>query len=206
MLVVGLTGGIGSGKSTVARLFAQRGAAVIDTDVIAHQLTGAGGVALDPIRQTFGPEVFTPDGMLDRAQMRQRIFSDAAARQRLEQLLHPMIRAQAQREIATAAAGHSPYAILVVPLLVERAGWSDQVQRIAVVDCSESMQMERVLARSTLTPAEVTAIMATQTTRAARLALADDVIENHHQRHDLNRQIDVLHQNYLKLAAGIRLE
>lgn len=200
MFVIGLTGGIGSGKSTVASLFAQLGAAVIDTDKIAHQLTAAHGTALNAIRQEFGAEILTPEGALDRTKMRQRVFADATVRQRLEQLLHPMIFAQVRQELATVK-GQVPYAILVVPLLVERTEWKELVQRIAVVDCAESSQVERVLARSALTREEAEAIMATQTTRAARLAAADDVIENHNNLHDLNAQVETLHQRYLKLAA-----
>lgn len=200
MFVVGLTGGIGSGKSTAALLFAQLGVAVVDTDQIAHQLTAGGGAAMDAIQQAFGAEALTAMGALDRARMRQRAFAEPATRERLEQILHPMIRAQARQEIA-AAAGISPYAILVVPLLVERAGWNDLIQRIAVVDCSEAQQIERVLARSTLTPEDVKAIMAAQAARAVRLAAADDVIENHGDLHLLKQQVEILHQKYLELAA-----
>jgi len=194
-LVVGLTGGIGSGKSTVSGLFAELGAAVIDTDDIAHRLTRSGGDAIPALRAAFGDRYITDDGALDRAQMRTLVFADAAARQRLEQLLHPLILAQAESELAQASA---PYAILVVPLLPQAPAFRRLVQRVLVVDCDEATQLARVVRRSRMTEAEVRAIIASQTPRAGRLELADDVICNDGDLDSLSDQVDALHRRYLQ--------
>ena len=197
-LVIGLTGGIGSGKSTVADLLASLGAAVVDTDVIAHQLTGANGAAMSQIAVAFGASVVRDDGALDRAAMRRLVFSDAAAKSRIEAILHPLIRRESEA-LCQAAAG--PYVLLVVPLLVESATYRQRVDRILVVDCDEATQLSRVIARSGLSVAEAQAIMATQASRAERLAVADDVLFNGGGRDDLNAQVLALHQRYLELAA-----
>jgi dephospho-CoA kinase len=194
---VGLTGGIGSGKSTVAALFARHGVLVIDTDAIAHRLTAAGGVAIPAIRAAFGDAVLAPDGALDRAAMRRRVFADANARKRLEAILHPLIRQQVERELARLEA--QPYAIVVIPLLVETAAYGDLVERILVVDCDEASQVERVCARNGLALQEVEAIMAAQASRAQRLAVADDVIDNTGDGTALAAQVDALHRKYLGL-------
>ncbi|MDD5250150.1 MAG: dephospho-CoA kinase [Rhodocyclaceae bacterium] len=198
--VVGLTGGVGSGKSAAADIFAELGAAVIDTDAIAHELTGAQGAAMPALRAAFGAGVVAADGSLDRAAMRQLVFTDAAARQRLEAILHPLIRAESAARCAAAAA---PYAVLVVPLLVEAGDdYRRRVARVAVVDCREDTQVARVMARSGLTRAEACAIMAAQATRAARRAAADDLIDNDGDLAALRRQIENLHRHYLGLAAA----
>jgi dephospho-CoA kinase len=197
-LLVGLTGGIGSGKSAAADLFAELGAAVVDTDVIAHRLTVPGGAAMPRIREAFGDGVIAPDGALDRAAMRKRVFADAAAKARLEAILHPLIRAEADRLCAEARA---PYVVLVVPLLVESGGYRSRVQRVAVVDCSERIQVERVMRRSGLSEEEARAIMAAQATREQRLAAADDVIDNGGDLAALRAQVERLHRAYLKLSA-----
>ena len=196
--IVGLTGGIGSGKSAAATLFEEFGAAVVDTDAIAHELTAPGGTAIAPIRAAFGNEVVAPDGALDRAAMRRKVFTDAQAKGRLEAILHPMIRAEADRR---SAAARAPYVVLVVPLLVESGGYRSRVQRIAVVDCPEAVQVARVMSRSGLSAGEARAIMAAQVGREARLAVADDVIDNGGELAALRPQIEALHRRYLEMAA-----
>lgn len=196
---VGLTGGIGSGKSAAAQLFENLGATVIDTDAIAHALTAPGGAAIEPIRLAFGADYINADGALDRARMRALVFADAAKKRQLESILHPMIGART-RELVEAAPG--PYAILMVPLLVESGDYRKRCQRVLIVDCPEALQVERVMARSGLAAGQVRAIMANQVTRAARLAAADDVIDNSGDPAQLRRQVEALHARYLQLAAA----
>lgn len=193
-LVIGLTGGIGSGKSVVAELFRERGAAIVDTDVIARELTAAGGAAMPTIRAVFGEGIVDREGALDRAAMRARAFADASQRERLEAILHPMIRARSAAEVAAAA--QAPYVVLVVPLLVESGTYRERVDRVLVVDCSERKQVERVMARSGLSHEQVRAIMATQVSRAQRLAAADDVIDNEGELGALKSQVDALDRRY----------
>jgi dephospho-CoA kinase len=196
--VVGLTGGIGSGKSAAADAFAALGAALVDTDAIAHELTGPGGAAMPALCEVFGPEVATADGALDRARMRALVFADPAARGRLEGVLHPLIRdISAQR----CRAASSPYVILAVPLLVEAGGYRERCDRIAVVDCPETLQVARVMARSGLGETEVRAIMAAQASRAERLAAADDVIANDADLDSLRARVAVLDALYRAAAA-----
>lgn len=194
---VGLTGGIGSGKSAVADLLAQQGAAIIDTDQIAHSLTAPGGAAMPPIAEQFGDSFLTPEGALDRAAMRERVFSDAAAKRQLEAILHPLIRQQTRIEAERVPGS---YLVFVVPLLVESGQWKDSVDRVLVVDCSEALQLERVMRRSQLSAEQVRAIMATQASREARLAVADDVIVNDQALDTLEQAVVALHQRYLALA------
>lgn len=194
---VGLTGGIGSGKSLVADMLALRGAAIVDTDRIAHQLTAAGGTAIPAISAAFGAIVLTADGAMDRPKMRALAFADAGVRKRLESILHPLITAETER-VAEEAKG--AYLVYVVPLLVESGKWRQRVCRVLVVDCSEELQLTRVMARSGLSEAEVQAIMATQATRKARLAAADDVIVNEAGIASLEPQVDRLHRFYLSMA------
>ncbi|HCN91515.1 MAG TPA: dephospho-CoA kinase [Oxalobacteraceae bacterium] len=196
---VGLTGGIGSGKTTVADLFAARGASVIDTDHIAHQLTVAGGPAIAAILARFGDRFLTPDGALDRARMREYVFADPAAKASLEAILHPLIRVETER--AAAQAGGA-YLLFVVPLLVESGSWRERVSRVLVVDCPEQLQVERVMQRSALSDAQVRAIMATQVRREQRLAAADDVVVNDGEPAALVPQVDRLHALYSRLAAA----
>ena len=198
--VVGLTGGIGSGKSAVADLFAARGIAVIDTDAIAHELTAPGGEAMPAIRDTFGAAVATPDGALDRAAMRNIVFADPPARKRLEAILHPLIRSESERRLASA---DSPYAILMVPLLVESGDYRKRVDRVAVVDCREETQIARVMRRNGLTRPEVERILAAQASRAQRLEAADDVIDNDGSLDELGPRIEQLHVSYLASAGRI---
>ena len=198
-LVVGLTGGIGSGKSYAAELFRARGAAIVDTDVIARELTAPGGAAMTAIRAAFGGTVIDAQGALDRAAMRELAFADPAQRKGLEAILHPLIRAESAARVAAAEA---PYILLVVPLLVESGTYRDRVARVLVVDCREQTQVDRVVARSGLTPQAVRAIMAAQATRAERLAAADDVIDNDGDVDALRRQVATLDVAYRRLAEG----
>jgi dephospho-CoA kinase len=194
---IGLTGGIGSGKSTVADLLAARGASVIDTDLIAHQLTATGGAAMPAIEREFGPQFVRPDGALDRAKMRAHVFDQPLQKEQLEAILHPLIR-QACEVQAAAATGS--YIIFAVPLLVESGSWKERVDRIVVVDCPEETQVSRVMQRSGLTRAQVLSIMATQAPRSERLAAADDVISNASGLEALVPQVDHLHARYLAMA------
>ena len=201
MFVVGLTGGIGSGKSAVADELARLGATVVDTDVIARELTDAGGAALPQIQSHFGQAFITPGGAMDRDAMRKRVFSDPAAKLALEKLLHPMIRAEADRRIAAA---RGPYVVYVVPLLIETGGSRDRVQRILVVDAPESLQVERVRARSGLSDKEIRSIIAQQAARQTRLAAADDVIENSGSLDALRKQVAALDARYRKMAISAK--
>lgn len=195
--VVGLTGGIGSGKSTVADAFVELGAALVDTDAIAHELTAPGGAAMPALIAAFGPAIADPSGALDRAAMRRLAFADPGARQRLEGILHPLIR---QLSDARCRAASAPYVILAVPLLVESGSYRERCRRILVVDCPESLQIERVMARNGISEAEVRAILAAQASREARLAIADDVLVNDGERTILYRAVAELHAEYLHLA------
>ena len=196
--VIGLTGGIGSGKSAAADLFAARGALMVDTDQIAHQLTAPGGAAMDAIRQAFGNGVVAADGALNRAAMRALAFEDPDARKRLEAILHPMIRAESERLCLAAT---TPYVMLVVPLLIESGTYRQRVRRLCVVDCPEEVQVARVMQRSGLEERQVRAIMAAQASRAERLAAADDVIDNSAGYAELAVQVERLHGAYLRLAS-----
>lgn len=198
--VVGLTGGIGSGKSTVADLFVEQGAALVDTDAIAHELTAAGGAAMPALIAAFGAEIVGKDGAMDRAIMRQRVFADPSARARLEGILHPLIRRiSAER----CSAANAPYVILAVPLLVESGTYRERCNRVVVVDCPESLQIERVTARNGLSVDEVKAIMAAQATREQRLSAANDVVVNDGARTKIYEQVKSLHLKYLALSGQI---
>ena len=199
-LVVGLTGGIGSGKSAAADEFARLGATVVDTDAIAHELTRAGGRAIPEVERIFGKQALGASGAMDRDRMRARVFADPAAKKALEALLHPMIREESRRRIDTATA---PYVVHVVPLLVESPDYRSRVDRVLVVDCPEEIQVARVRARSALPEAQVRAIMASQATRADRLAAADDVVDNSGSLDALRKQVAALHRKYLEYAARV---
>ncbi|AVY94398.1 MULTISPECIES: dephospho-CoA kinase [Microvirgula] len=197
--VVGLTGGIGSGKSAVADLFASHGVPVVDTDQIARDLTVAGGAAMADIVAAFGPQFALADGSLDRAAMRARVFGDEAERQRLNAILHPRINAESRRQIAASC---GPYVLLVVPLLFETGGYADLCQRTLAVDCPEWMQVARVTARSGLAADQVRAIMTAQMPRDARLAQADDIVDNSGSLSSLALAVAEKHHDYLTLAAA----
>jgi dephospho-CoA kinase len=200
-VVVGLTGGIGSGKSTVAERFQALGAAVVDTDEISRRLTGAGGAAIERLRAEFGAKYMTAEGALDRAAMRALAFEDATARARLEAILHPAIRAAADQALEGAS---GPYAIVVVPLLYETRGYLDRTRRVVVVDCPEDLQVERTVARSGIAPAEVRSIMAAQWPRWRRLQMADDVVWNGGTPAALAPQCERLHRRYAALGSPAR--
>ena len=198
--VVGLTGGIGSGKSAAAEAFAALGAAIVDTDAIAHQLTGPRGPAMPAIREAFGKAVLTADGALDRGAMRALAFTVPAARERLEAILHPLIRVESERLIAVHVP--APYIVLVVPLLVEAGDYRERVDRVAVVDCDDETRIQRVIARNGLARTEIERILAAQAGREQRLAAADDVIENGGTPADLRKRVAVLDGQYRALAAA----
>jgi dephospho-CoA kinase len=198
--VVGLTGGIGSGKSAAAAAFAALGAAIVDTDAIAHELTGPRGSVMPAIREAFGKAVLTADGALDRGAMRALAFTVPAARQRLEAILHPLIRGESERLIAVHA--NAPYIVLVVPLLVESGDYRHRVDRVAVVDCDDEVRIRRVIARNGLARTEIERIVAAQAGREQRLAAADDVIENSGTPADLRKRVAVLDGQYRALATA----
>jgi dephospho-CoA kinase len=197
--VVALTGGIGSGKSAVADAFAALGVEVIDTDLLAHQVSAAGEPGLTAIVAAFGRGVLQPDGELDRAALRRLVFGDAAARARLEAALHPLIAAEVVRRVET---WRGAYGVIVVPLLLERTGLRSLADRILVVDCPEEEQVRRVVARNGLSPAEVRAIMAAQVSRDQRLAAADEVLDNAGTSDAIAPQVRELDRRYRELAAG----
>lgn len=197
MLTIGLTGGIGCGKTSATRIFSALGAGIIDTDEIAHRLTEKGAPALVAIADQFGAACLLPDGNLDRAALRKRIFTDPATKEKLEAILHPLIK---QQVIAEMAGTHVPYLILVVPLFFETGAYRDLVSRVLVVDCDENQQVFRTMNRSQLSADEVRAIMANQIPRAKRIELADDLLSNKGESKDLEEQIKRLHQRYLALA------
>lgn len=198
MLIIGLTGGIGSGKSTVARYFAELGVPIVDADVVARELVAPGSPALREIRAEFGDEVLRADGGLDRARLRELVFADAVRRRALEAILHPRVYAEMARRIAALAA---PYCIAVVPLLLE-TGRRDFVDRVLVVDAAEDVQRARAQRRDGATAESVQAVMQSQLERSARRRAADDVIENHADLAALRQHVEALHRRYLALAAA----
>lgn len=198
---VGLTGGIGSGKSTVGAGFAAHGVAVIDADAIAHALTAPGGAGIAPLRAAFGAEFIDADGAMDRARMRARVFAQPEERARLEAILHPLIRSETARAAAAAvAASGYQYHILMIPLLVEGAArdkrWRERFDRILVADCSEATQVARVMTRDGFDEPAVRRIMAAQASRTERLAAADDVVDNDGEVGKIAPQVARLHAEY----------
>jgi dephospho-CoA kinase len=194
---VGLTGGIGSGKTTVADMLGARGATVIDTDQIAHALTTPGGLAIPDIRAQFGDAFLTEEGAMDRAKMRAYVFAEPSAKARLESILHPLIRIETER---AAESANGLYIVFAVPLLVESGSWKQRVSRVLVVDCSEETQVRRVTSRSGLPESQIKAIMAAQATRKERLDAADDVIDNDGDVTALIPQVDRMHALYTSLS------
>jgi dephospho-CoA kinase len=197
-LLVGLTGGIGSGKSEVCRLFTEHGVPVIDTDAIARELVAPGQPALAEISAAFGGGILTADGDLDRAALRHLVFVDSNRRATLERILHPRIRAEVLRRVSAVG---SAYCVVCVPLLLE-AGWQDLVQRVLVVDCPPDLQVRRTMRRDGLTAAAVEAIMRAQASRDVRLAAADDVITNDGDLGQTRSRVGELHDMYLRMANG----
>lgn len=198
---VGLTGGIGSGKSLVANCFAALGIDIIDTDLIAREIAGPGGLAVPELREQFGPECLDEDGGLDRARMRELVFRDSGARSRLEAILHPLIRRLAAEQLLAAT---SAYAILVVPLLLESGSYGDLIDRVLVVDCDPEQQLDRVVRRDHVPLGQAQAILAAQASRDQRLAAADDVVENRADPGDVESQVRRLHEKYVSLFVGKR--
>ncbi len=208
--LVGLTGGIGSGKSTVASFLEGLGAFVIDADIIAHQLTAAGGAAMERIRCEFGSEALNEFGALERGHMRKLVFGDAGVKRRLEAILHPQVREEIGRALETAAPAisrsneESGYAVLVIPLMLETGAYADMVNRIAVVDCPEARQISRVVKRSALPVGEIRQIIAAQAPRCLRLQLADDVLCNVGTKDALEASARILHARYVTLSRHSR--
>lgn len=198
MLRIGLTGGIGSGKSTVCQLFADLGVPVIDTDRIAHAIVAPGKEALGLLATAFGPEILDGEGALDRAELRERVFRDEAMRERLEAILHPLIRKQLHSRLE---ALNAPYVIIAVPLLLEK-GWQSEVDRILVVDAEETAQIERTMRRDGISRELVQRIMQAQVSRTERVEAAGDIIYNNGRKDALKARVDELHQRYLRMAAG----
>jgi len=198
MLRVGLTGGIGSGKSTVCRLFAELGVPIVDTDAIAHQLVSPGQPALKLLCATFGEAILDADGVLDRRALRERVFRDKGELRKLEAILHPLIRQRMQQQLDQL---DSPYVILAIPLLLEK-GWQGEVDRILVIDTDEALQRSRTMARDQVDEETVKRIMQAQVTHGERLAAADDIIHNDKDIRELAQQVQMLHRKYLTLATA----
>ena len=196
MLIVGLTGGVGSGKSTAADMFAHRGIPVVDTDVIAHDLVQANAPAFNEIVAAFGQDILLEDGQLDRKRLRTLVFSQAEKRTCLERILHPRIRAEVRRQLALL---DNEYCVVVIPLLFETAGY-DFLDRILVVDTAEDTQLSRAASRDGVNREEVMAIIKSQVSRAVRIEGADDVIQNNGDIAMLESQVAALHEKYLSLA------
>lgn len=196
MLIIGLTGGIGSGKSTVAKLFEEKGITVIDADQLARDLTLPGKPALKQIVDKFGSDLLLPNHTLDRSKLRKLIFADDHKRTWLEQLLHPLIREELAQQIKTA---DSPYCIVMIPLLIESAP-NPLINRILVVDAKKETQLERAATRDNQSGSEIYTILSKQATRAQRLKAADDVISNMGKLEDLQGQVDALHKYYMSLV------
>ena len=196
-LIVGLTGGIGSGKTSAAKLFETLGADVVDTDVIAHELTQREGAAIEAIRQVFGEKYITDDAALNRESMRNLVFSHEDARLRLEGILHPLIRAEVTQRIADF---NGPYGTIVIPLLFEAGGYREIVRRVLVIDCSEDIQLARTTARKGMDELTARAIIAAQLPRRERIVRADDVIVNDLDMDHLRLEVEALHKKYLALT------
>lgn len=201
MTIIALTGGIGSGKSEVSRQFAKLGVPIVDTDVIAHELTATGSPVLAQINELFNANFLTDDGNLNRAKLREHVFNNPSARQKLEALLHPLIRAKALKQLAENEHQSKPlYQILVIPLLFESNQYTDLVHKTLLVDCDENLQIQRAMARSQLSEAQVKSIMAAQSSREARLILADEVIENNGTLAELVENVAKMHKKLTKTA------
>ena len=198
MLRIGLTGGIGSGKSTVCQFFAELNVPVIDTDAIAHDVVAPGQDGLKQLVSAFGTEILDKHGQLDRALLRERVFRDEAQLKQLESILHPLIRIRMHSQLQSTRAS---YVIIAIPLLLEK-GWQTEIDRILVVDTEESLQIERTARRDAVSPETVQRIMHVQVSRCARLEAADDVIHNNGTKAELKEQVERLHKFYLQLAAA----
>ena len=202
--IVGLTGGIGSGKSTVAEVFKTLGAALVDTDAIAHRLTASGGRAIDVIRAEMGEQFIAADGSLDRAETRAQVFADGSVKRVLESILHPLIRKDVETALASDPVQGAPYAILVVPLLFDSLTYRNRSHTTVLVDCPIATQSERVISRSGLGAGETARIINSQLPRAFRLQLADDLIWNGDVLETLRSKIEPLHRRYLQNARSLK--
>ena len=197
--LIGLTGGIGSGKTAVSDLLGQLGAGIVDTDLIAHQITAPNGIAMPAIQKQFGPDYLDANGALNRNKMRTLVFAKPEARKALEAITHPLIRQETIRQANQWTAKGSPYLVFVVPLLVESGSWEGLIDQLVVVDCSVELQISRVMQRSNLPKVEVERILNAQASRKDRLAQADIVIENQGSLAELNTEVNQLHQKILKI-------
>ena len=196
---LGLTGGIGSGKSSVANFLAKKGAAIIDTDQIAHQITGPDGLAIGAILQEFGAGFIASDGSLNRSKMRELVFSNTSAKRSLENITHPLIRQETLIQAKKAIDRSVPYIVFVVPLLLESGAWTENLDHIAVVDCPDELRIQRVMQRSKLDRATILGIMANQAGREDRLAIANTILNNDGDLSSLEAQSSQLHQKMLDL-------
>jgi dephospho-CoA kinase len=199
---LGITGGIGSGKTSVSNFFAEFGASIIDTDVIAHELCKPNGMAMPLIKLNFGEDFIQADGAMNRSKMRELIFKDAQVKQQLESILHPLIRQQTEL-MATQSTGL--YAILVIPLLIESKKWVNRLDRILVIDCKEETQIQRVMQRNGFNREQVLQIMATQVNRHERLQYADDLINTENDFATIRQQVEVLHKKYVDLCTTMQI-
>ena len=197
--LIGLTGGIGSGKTAVSDQLAKLGAGIVDTDLIAHLITAPKGIAIPLIEKQFGAEFISADGSLNRSKMRSLVFENPKARKILEAITHPLIREETTRQAVQLVKEGVPYLVFVVPLLIESSAWLGLIDRLVVVDCPEEMQIERVMHRSNLTRNEVERILAAQASRQERLSHADMVIENQDSLVDLATEVQSLHQKILQI-------
>ena len=196
MYIIALTGGIGCGKSEASKTFASLGVPIIDLDSISHELTSSKNPVMDDIASAFGPSYIEMEGGLNRAKMRQLIFNNPQAREKLNSILHPAIQLEAIKQIDKL--GAAPYAILDIPLLGRNSNFHSMIDRILVIDCEEKIQIDRVKARNNLTEFEVKAIIQSQPSRETRIAMADDLIENNKSTDELHQKINKLHQKYIK--------
>ncbi|OZA74773.1 MAG: dephospho-CoA kinase [Polynucleobacter sp. 39-46-10] len=196
---IGLTGGIGSGKTAVSDLLGKLGAGVIDTDLISHQITAPGGKAIPLITKEFGADFIDPQGALDRPKMRALVFADSNARQALEKITHPLIQQETAKQAFELAKSGAPYLVFVVPLLIESGSWVNLIDYLIVVDCPEETQIQRVMHRSNMTRLDVENILKAQTSRKVRLAAANAVIENQGSLDELKSEVLKLHQELLKI-------
>lgn len=198
LISIGLTGGIGSGKTTVSKMFGARGAILIDTDSIAHKISAPGGIAITQIQSAFGSNFITPEGAMDRNRMRAHVFTNYASKTLLESILHPLIYTETIR--IASLAKNITYLILIVPLLIESRQWQHCITRTLVIDCKKETQIVRVMRRNNMTRKQVNAILENQITRTERLIFADDIIENNSEKTALIPQVKKLHTYYLSLT------
>ncbi|AGG32754.1 Dephospho-CoA kinase [beta proteobacterium CB] len=197
--LIGLTGGIGSGKTAISNLLGELGAGVIDTDLISHQITAPGGNAIPMIAEAFGADFINPEGALNRPKMRALVFADPKARQALEKITHPLIQQETTKQAFELAKSGVPYLVFVVPLLIESGSWVKLIDYLVVVDCPEEIQIQRVMHRNNMTRMDVENILKAQTNRKVRLAAANAIIENQGSLDELKSEVLNLHQQLLKI-------